>query len=120
LKSKKVAREKVQVKVPTAKRWKKIMALFDEGSAHEHINPGLLRELGAKVGQPGGSATLHVKVLGEEYSWPFYVSDLDWEELGVDAIFGREFMKIQGVILKPAPKRMTIEYAPGYPQGPVI
>jgi hypothetical protein len=113
-------KEKVQVKAPNAKRWKKIVAVFDGSSAREHINPALLKELGVETDQPGETATLHVRVLGEEYSWPFQVSDLDWKRLGADVIFGEEFMGAQGVVLRPSPKGMKIEYAPGYPQGPTL
>jgi hypothetical protein len=116
LKSKRrAAREKVQVKTPKAKRWKKIMALFDEGSACEYISSQLLSELGAEI-EHEGTVTLHVKVLGEEYSWSFRVSDLNWEQLKVEMVFGQEFMKTQGVLLKGT----KIEYAPGYPQAPVV
>lgn len=115
-----VAREKIQVKAPDAKGWKKIAALFDEGSIHEHVNPKLLGKLGVETDRAEGFVTLHVKIMGEEYSWPFRVSDLNWKRLKAEMVFGQEFMKIKGVILKSTPKGMKIEYAPGYPQGPVI
>jgi hypothetical protein len=118
--SKKVAREKIRVKSPGAKRWKKISALFDGDSPHEHVNPELLRKLNIEINRFSGTAILHVKVLGEEYSWSFRASDLDWRELRADVIFGREFMEMQGVILKPTPKGIRVEYAPGYPREPVI
>jgi hypothetical protein len=115
-----MAKEKIQIRNPSSKRWKKIWALFDENSINEHINPEFLMKLGVVPRQPKETVTLHVKILGEEYSWPFHVSDLNWEELGADAIFGQEFMKLQGLIIKPTSKGMKVEYAPGYPQGPVI
>jgi hypothetical protein len=118
--SRKVAREKIQVKSPGAKRWKKISALFDEDSPQEHVNPELLRKLNIEIDRFIGTAILHVKVLGEEYSWSFRATNLDWGKLRADVIFGREFMGVQGVILKPTPKGTRAVYAPGYPREPVV
>jgi hypothetical protein len=107
-------KEKIHVKTPDGKKWEKIVALFDERSAHDYIGRNLAKKLVAE-GEGGFEETvrLHVKVMGDEYSWPFSLSDT---ERGADLVFGQEFMKNQGVVIK----GNKIAYAPGYPQGPMI
>lgn len=114
------AKEKIKIKLPEGGRWKKVMAIFDVDSDDSYASQRLLKELGAKVGAFEENVRLHVKVLGDDYSWSFGISTLPGKEKDADLVFGREFMSLQGVILKQTSKGAKIGYAPGYPQSPVI
>ncbi len=115
-----ISKEKIEAKNPDGKRWKKITAIFDTDSVQGFVSRKLLDELGVGHDVLTETVTLHVKVLGDEYSWKFRVNDGSRQKNYTDLVIGEEFMRLQGVLVKETSKGKRIEYAPGYPQSPVI
>ncbi len=115
-----ISREKIEVKNPDGNRWKKITAVFDTESAQDFVSRKLLDELGITPDAMEETVPIYLKVLGDEYMWKFRVADGSRKKIEGDMVIGREFMRLQGVLIKSTHKGTRIEYAPGYPQSPVI
>ena len=104
----------VKIKSPVATKWEKAKAIFDTNIPTDKVSERTINKL--KIdGVVGEEVFIHVKILGEELSWPFQVV----KNLEADVLFGEEFIQVNGIVIDPS-KHGGVKFAPGYPQAPVI